>query len=159
MTSSRPFNLDVLVVRPGVASDAPTLEDFQIKMALETEGLNLDAENVKRGVQRVFLDPPIARYYVTEWNDRIIGCLLICYEWSEWRNGTILWIESVYINPEFRGKGVYKKMYHAIQQMVNNDDGLKGIRLYVKKSNKNAQQVYKKLGMNDDHYLLYEWQK
>lgn len=159
MTSSRPFHLDALIVRPGVAGDATVLEDFQKKMALETEGLSLSADDVKKGVQRVFSDPPIARYYVAEWNGQVIGCLLICYEWSEWRNGTILWIESVYIDPEFRGRGVYKKMYFTIQQMVKEDDGLKGIRLYVEKSNKKAQQVYKKLGMNDDHYLLYEWQK
>ena len=159
MISSKRFNLEEVMVRPGVAADAPILEKFQIQMAQETEGLNLNAAEVKMGVQRVFTDPPIARYYVAEWCGRVMGCLLLCYEWSEWRNGTILWIESVYVDPEFRGKGVYKKMYRAIRQMVNEDDGLKGIRLYVEKSNKSARQVYKRLGMNDDHYILYEWMK
>ena len=159
MTSNRPFNLDTLVVRPGEAGDAPFLEAFQIKMARETEGLELVPDVVQKGVQHVFANPALARYYVSEWEGHVIGCLLIGYEWSEWRNGTILWLASVYVDPPFRGMGVYKKMYRAIQQMVKDDDGLKGIRLYVEKSNKKAQQVYAQLGMNDDHYLLYEWQK
>ena len=159
MTSNKPFNPDKLVVRQATESDASTLVKFQVQMAWETEKLRLNIAEVEQGVNRVFSGLPIAKYYVAEQDNRVIGCLLICYEWSEWRNGTILWIESVYIDPEYRGKGVYKKMYHAVQHLVEQDNGLKGIRLYVEKSNKAAQQVYQKLGMNGDHYRLYEWMK
>ena len=79
------------------------------------------------------------------------------YEWSDWRNGTVLWIQSVYIDKAWRGKGIYKKMYEHIQMIVTKSDDLKGIRLYVDRTNKAAQQVYEKLGMNGEHYQVFEW--
>jgi ribosomal protein S18 acetylase RimI-like enzyme len=81
------------------------------------------------------------------------------YEWSDWRNGTVIWIQSVYIAPNHRGKGVYKTMYEFIQKMVSDDPDLRGIRLYVDKTNHAAQKVYTNLKMNGEHYQVFEWMK
>jgi ribosomal protein S18 acetylase RimI-like enzyme len=81
------------------------------------------------------------------------------FEWSDWRNGTVLWIQSVYVEKAFRGKGVYKMMYAFIRQMVEENADLCGIRLYVDKSNLPAQKVYESLDMNGEHYTVYEWMK
>lgn len=148
-----------MTVRDATPNDLPTIIDFQLRMAIETENLTLDIATVTRGAKEVFTDPSKGKYYVAEENGKVIGCLMTTFEWSEWRNGNMLWIQSVYIDEKFRGQGVFRKLYTHIQKLVNRDQGLKGIRLYVDKKNEEAKGVYQRLGMNGEHYLVYEWMK
>jgi ribosomal protein S18 acetylase RimI-like enzyme len=148
-----------ILIREAKESDIPSLLDFQLKMALETENITLEISSLTLGVHRLFKDPTKGRYYVAEENSEVVGCLMTTYEWSDWRNGSVLWIQSVYVPKEHRSNGVYKKMYSYIQQLVENDPDLKGIRLYVDKTNQAAQHTYSKLGMNGEHYTVYEWMK
>ncbi|MBI1768513.1 MAG: GNAT family N-acetyltransferase [Bacteroidetes bacterium] len=148
-----------MTVREANEKDIPHLLDFQSKMALETENITLDTGSLTFGVNRLFKDPTKGRYYVAEENDKVIGCLMTTYEWSDWRNGTVLWIQSVYVPKDHRGKGVYKSLYEHIKQIVNEDPDLRGIRLYVDKSNHDAKQVYSNLKMNGEHYEVFEWMK
>jgi L-amino acid N-acyltransferase YncA len=147
------------MIREATERDIPSIIDFQLKMALETENVTLDIAKLTHGIHKLFKDSTKGRYYVAKEANEVIGCLMTTYEWSDWRCGTVIWIQSVYITSLHRGKGVYKKMYEHIQQMVMADPDLLGIRLYVDKTNKPAQQVYKKLGMNGEHYQVYEWVK
>ena len=149
----------MIIVREAIAKDIPVLIQFQKNMAWETEKVTLDDATVQLGIQNLFADPAKGKYYVAEEHGTIIGCLMTTFEWSDWRNGNVLWIQSVYIDQSSRGKGVYKKLYEHIQQLVNQDAGLRGIRLYVDKTNKSAQHVYQKLGMNGEHYQVFEWMK
>jgi ribosomal protein S18 acetylase RimI-like enzyme len=148
-----------MIVREASEQDIPSLLDFQLKMALETENITLEISSLTMGVHRIFKDSTKGRYYIAEESGEVVGCLMTTYEWSDWRNGTVLWIQSVYVEKKHRGQGVYKEMYSHIQQLVDADPGLKGIRLYVDKTNMAAQQTYKKLGMNGEHYTVYEWMK
>lgn len=148
-----------MIVREATSQDIPSILDFQLKMALETENVTLEISALTLGVQRMFKDSTKGRYYVAEENNEVIGCLMTTYEWSDWRNGTILWIQSVYVDKPYRGKGVYKELYNFIKQMVQEDPDMTGIRLYVDKTNFSAQEVYKKLGMNGEHYATFEWMK
>jgi L-amino acid N-acyltransferase YncA len=148
-----------MMIREATEKDIPSIIDFQLKMALETENITLEIATLTLGVHKLFKDPTKGRYYVAEEGSEIIGCLMTTYEWSDWRCGNMIWIQSVYIAATHRSKGVYKKMYEYIQQMVMTDPDLRGIRLYVDKTNQAAQQVYEKLGMNGEHYQVYEWMK
>jgi ribosomal protein S18 acetylase RimI-like enzyme len=155
-----------LRIRPGGTNegDAAAIVDFQLRMARETEGLELDRATVVRGVAAVLADPSKGSYWVAEWEaenlpDRIVGSLLTTFEWSDWRDGTVLWIQSVYVLPEERGRGVYRALYEHLRRRVENDPALKGIRLYVDKRNAAAQGVYERLGMSREHYELFEWMK
>jgi L-amino acid N-acyltransferase YncA len=148
-----------ITVREATEKDIPSIIDFQLKMALETENLTLDISALTQGVKRLFRDSTKGRYYVAVENEEVIGCLMTTYEWSDWRCGTVIWIQSVYINDPHRGKGVYKKLYLHIQQMIEADPDICGIRLYVDKTNLAAKEVYTRLGMNGDHYQAYEWMK
>jgi ribosomal protein S18 acetylase RimI-like enzyme len=111
------------------------------------------------GVQQLLKDPSKGKYYVAEANGEALACLMVTFEWSEWRDGNILWIQSVYVSERFRGRGVYAKLYHHIQQIVTDNPDLKGIRLYVDRTNLRAQETYRKLGMNGEHYQVFEWIK
>jgi ribosomal protein S18 acetylase RimI-like enzyme len=144
-------------VRKAKPTELPYIVSFQQKMAMETESLELDTDILNKGVQAVFDDSAKGTYYVAVENDNIIGSLMITYEWSDWRNGQVYWIQSVYVLPEHRGKGVYKQMYLHLKEQVEKTPGIRGLRLYVEKDNVNAQKVYSKLGMDGEHYKMFEW--
>lgn len=149
-------DVEIREARPG---DAPVIVDFQIRMARSTEGLELDPAIVTRGVAAVFADPAKGTYWVAEAEDRVVGSLLTTFEWSDWRNGTVLWIQSVYVLPEWRRRGIYKSLYEHLKRKVESTPGLRGLRLYVDLRNTAAQQVYERLGMTREHYQMYEWLK
>ena len=146
-------------VRKATIKDLDKLIGFQLEMARETEGVELHLETVVQGVKAVLSDPNKGNYYVAETNGKVVGSLLTTFEWSDWRNGTILWIQSVYVMPQYRRRGVYRSMYAHIKSMVLSSDNLKGIRLYADKSNISAHKTYENLGMNQDHYITFEWLK
>jgi GNAT superfamily N-acetyltransferase len=146
-------------IRPGLLFDISTIADFQMKMALETENLKLDLPTVEKGVAAVFDDPAKGKYWLAEADGEVVGCLLTVPEWSDWRNGTVLWIHSVYVKENFRKAGVYRRLYSHLKEMVETSSDLRGLRLYVDKTNEKAQKVYEVLGMSGEHYHLYEWMK
>ena len=140
-------------------TDVPAIVRFQLAMARETEGLELDCDVCTAGVRAVFEHPERGLYYVGEINQMVVGSLLITYEWSDWRNGVVWWIQSVYVLPQFRRQGIYGGLYSCIQAMARADESVRAIRLYVDRRNVAAQRVYESLEMNGDHYQVFEWLK
>jgi GNAT superfamily N-acetyltransferase len=149
----------MIKIRKAKLGDSESIVELQLQMAQETEGLELNRDVVTKGVRGVFEEPARGTYWVAEEKDKILGVLLAIPEWSDWRNGTVLWIHSLYIVPEARMSGIFKKLYLNLKQQVMQSPELVGLRLYVDRQNKSAQRVYDKLGMNKDHYELYEWLK
>lgn len=145
------------IVRLGKREDIGAIVGFQLAMAWETEEFALDKETVIAGVTAVFDDPGKGRYWVTEDKGKVIGSLLTLPEWSDWRNGQVWWIHSVYITPSHRKQGVFRAMYNQLKEETYSDPTARGLRLYVDKRNHKAQAVYQSLGMNDEHYSLFEW--
>lgn len=145
--------------REGIRDDAESIISFQVAMASETENIELDRETCRRGVAAVFDNPSLGRYFVAEEDGRVVGSLLITYEWSDWRAGMVWWIQSVYVVPELRRQGVYRGLYEHVKTIAESDESLRGIRLYVDRRNTRAQGVYETLGMNGEHYLVFEWMK
>jgi ribosomal protein S18 acetylase RimI-like enzyme len=150
---------DALVVRPATPADVPALIDFQLRLGRESESLELDPAVLREGVAGVFADPRRGRYWVAEAVERVVGCLLTTFEWSDWRAGTIVWVQSVYVDPAARRRGVYRRLYERLRQDVEASPDLKGIRLYVDRTNAAAQRTYERLGMSREHYEMYEWLK
>lgn len=148
-----------MLVRKAKPEDLNSILEFQLAMARETEGIDLERSIVEKGLTAVLKDSTKGNYYVAEIKGKVIGSLLTTFEWSDWRNGTVLWIQSVYVVPEFRRKGVYSKLYEHVKNHVLENNDLKGIRLYADKSNEGAHKVYQKLGMTPDHYITFEWLK
>ncbi len=148
--------INIKEAHPG---DVELISLFQERMALETENLKLDPDILRRGVSAVFSDPVKGCYYIAEIDGKIAGSLLITYEWSDWRNGMILWIQSVYVLPQYRKNAVFRHLYHHIKKMVEDDPNYHGIRLYVDRANKRAMNIYNRCGLNGSHYHLFEWMK
>ena len=148
-----------VMYRSAQPSDRDVIVDFQVAMARETEDVSLDRDICTRGVAAVLADPSRGRYYVAESAGRVVASLLLTYEWSDWRNGMVWWIQSVFVIPEMRGQRVYAGLYEHVKQLAESDDAIRGIRLYVDRRNTRAQQVYTRLGMNGEHYQVFEWMK
>jgi predicted GNAT family acetyltransferase len=148
-----------LFIRKAVPADKVIIIEFQLKMAYETEHILLEKDILTKGVEAVFKDTSKGCYYVAVSGQEIIGSLMTTPEWSDWRNRTILWIQSVYVRPEYRNKGVFSLLYHELKTNIENDPAIGGLRLYVDRSNINAQSVYSRVGMDGDHYQVFEWMK
>jgi GNAT superfamily N-acetyltransferase len=148
-----------ILFREAAQDDVPAIIEFQLAMARETEELELDRATLTKGVHALFADPKLGRYYVAEDDGRVVGSLMITYEWSDWRNGMVWWIQSVYVVPDYRRRGVYAGLYAYVKKIVEPDPAIRGIRLYVDNRNATAQQVYARLGMEGEHYRVFEWMK
>jgi ribosomal protein S18 acetylase RimI-like enzyme len=146
-------------IRKAEPRDAAAIADFNRAMALETEGRALIPDIVAAGVLRLLSDSSLGFYVVAEREGKLVGCLMVTNEWSDWRNGLFWWIQSVYIDPGARRQGVYRRMYDFVRQLALADPGICGFRLYVEKHNAVAQQTYRSLGMAQTDYLIYEEMK
>ena len=142
-------------IRLATPADAGALIEFNAAMALETEGKELLTDVIGAGV-RSLLGNPAAGFYLLAEQDSVVASLMITKEWSDWRNGTFWWIQSVYVRPEFRRQGVYKNLYRHVQELAANDPKVCGFRLYVERENSRAQATYSALGMKQTHYLVFE---
>ncbi|MBN1356762.1 GNAT family N-acetyltransferase [bacterium] len=145
-----------LLVRHAGIEDVERIAGYNIKMAWETERRKLPQNQVVRGVRAVIDRPEYGFYLIALSEEQPVGSLMVTMEWSDWRNGIFWWIQSVYVQPEFRGRGVYRSLYDRVKQLAQDKGGVCGFRLYVEKENHVARNVYEKLGMSPTSYSIYE---
>ncbi len=143
-------------IREANTDDANTIAGFNQLIARETEGKELDEKTILAGVSRLLADRSRGRYWLAEVDGRVVGQTMVTYEWSDWRNGNVWWIQSVYVLGEFRRQGIFSALYAAVESLAREDQDACGIRLYVEKQNKRAQATYRALGMQGDTYLVME---
>ncbi|MFV7760695.1 GNAT family N-acetyltransferase [Shewanella algae] len=145
-----------MLIRKGTPKDTEALVAFNQAMAQETEGLALDSDTLSRGVSTLLENPAKGFYLVAEIEGEIAGSLMVTFEWSDWRAADYYWIQSVYIKPEHRQKGIYRALYQKVKTLAEKQGGAASFRLYVEQENTRAQQTYQSLGMSQSHYLMYE---
>jgi len=143
-------------ITKGIKGDEKIIAQFQVDMAMESEDLALDLETVIRGVTAGIEDPSKGTYFVAR-NEQgsPIGSLFLTKEWSDWTCRWYWWIQSVYVVPEYRRKGVFTSLFNAVDSAAK-EEGVRSIRLYVDRTNSSAQECYHKQGMHESHYLMYE---
>lgn len=143
-------------IRAATVSDQAVIVDFNSRMAEETEGRRLNPRQIGSGVEALLSDPAKGRYWIATIDGEIAGQIMVTYEWSDWRDGMLWWIQSVYVPPAFRRKGVFSAMYRHVESLARSDRDACGLRLYVEKSNRRAQDTYRNLGMAAPGYLVME---
>lgn len=146
----------MITVRAAVPGDAAFLAEGNTLMAWETERVRLEPDRVLAGVRAVFANPERGFYLVAEDDGKPVGQLLITYEWSDWRNGVFWWIQSVYTLSAHRGKGVFRALYAAVETMMRERGDVCGLRLYVEAHNEAAQATYRRCGMAETVYRMFE---
>jgi ribosomal protein S18 acetylase RimI-like enzyme len=145
-----------LKIREAAVSDAQLIAAFNLRLAEESEGLRLDAAIVQAGVTAMLKDPAKGLYYVAEAQGAVVGQVMITYEWSDWRNGNIWWIQSVYVKPEFRRAGVFRALFNHLRNLAQTRQDVCSLRLYVHAENTRASQSYERLGMTRTQYEVFE---
>lgn len=143
-------------IREARPADWPAVAEFNRLLALETEAKALDIQFVEPGVRRLIGNPSLGRYFLAEASDRVIGQLAITFEWSDWRNGMLWWLQSVYVASGWRGRGVFRSLYQYVENLGRRDPDVCGIRLYVDERNTPAHGVYEALGFTRTGYLVLE---
>jgi ribosomal protein S18 acetylase RimI-like enzyme len=150
-------NKSNISIRFANQGDIEALVQFNLLMARETEAKELNPATLTQGVGTLIANEQNGFYVVAETAEqRVVGSLLVTYEWSDWRNGLFWWIQSVYVDANFRRSGIYRRMYEFVKQRAAEKGGVCGFRLYVEKENSVAQKTYQSLGMKETHYLMYE---
>ncbi|HET7593530.1 MAG TPA: GNAT family N-acetyltransferase [Rhodanobacteraceae bacterium] len=142
-----------LTIRAATTADIPFLVECNAAMALETEHKALVRDTLTRGTRAVFDDPCRGFYLVAERDGEVAGCLLVTYEWSDWRNGDWWWFQSVYVVPAARRSGVFRALYAEVERRAR-AAGAVGLRLYVERDNARARQTYLSLGMEEEPYRM-----
>ena len=145
-----------MLVRPATPADLPTIVEFNSLLAVESEGKTLDRVNLEPGVRSVLADPNKGRYLIAEVDGQVAGQLMHTYEWSDWRNGFIWWLQSVYVRPEFRRRGVFRALFEELRRQAEADPGVVGLRLYVEENNHRAHETYRNLGLDPGGYFVME---
>ena len=143
-------------IRQAALADAPVITEFNLQLAAETEDLRLDPACVQEGVAAMLKDPAKGIYYVAEVGEAVVGQLMVTYEWSDWRNGNLWWIQSVYVKPEFRRAGVFRLLFKHLQDLARARKDVPALRLYVHADNARARQSYERLGMKHSKYEIFE---
>ncbi|MDF2594408.1 MAG: acetyltransferase [Clostridia bacterium] len=146
-------------IRKATIDDAEVIAAYNYNLAKETEEKILDMETLTKGVRELLKDESKGVYHVCEIDGKVAGQIMYTYEWSDWRNGLFLWVQSVYVDAAYRKQGVFKALYQHIKDMCDGDKHITGIRLYVEKENHTAQNTYQALGMQECNYLIYEYEK
>ena len=146
--------IDIIITK-GQIEDVENIAQFQVDMAMESEGTQLDKDTVTKGVSAAMADENKGLYYIARVDGKAVGSLMLTREWSDWNNGWYWWIQSVYVAPDYRRQGVYKSMYQAVCTDAKQQN-IAQVRLYVDKTNTRGQEVYSSLGMQESHYLIYE---
>jgi GNAT superfamily N-acetyltransferase len=156
--SSSSFNLHAIEikVRQAELSDAAVIAQFNQQLAKETEDLNLEPACIRAGVAALLSDPSKGIYFVAEVEGEVVGQLMITYEWSDWRNGNIWWLQSVYVKEQFRRAGVFRALFDFLRDLAASQTDVRGLRLYMHADNIGARQAYERMGMNLTKYEVFE---
>ncbi len=147
-----------MIIRRALAQDENELAEFNSSIARETEGVELIPEVIGAGVKAMIENPHMGFYLVVELDNGIQASLMVTTEWSDWRNGTIWWMQSVYVHPSYRKQGVFHEIFKHIETIAANTPSIQSLRLYVMKNNETGLKTYQSIGMSSSGYLVYEKQ-
>ena len=143
------------VIREADLDDTQHIVLFNQAMARETEGRELDRKTLTKGVESLLKDPARGRYFVAVKGEEVVGQVMVTTEWSDWRNGQVWWLQSVYVSKRHRRGGVYRMLHEHVREAARSENVI-GIRLYVERDNIPAQETYNALGMVPSQYLMFE---
>jgi len=145
-----------ITVRDATHSDIDAIVDYNCRLAEESEGKALERNVLVAGVRRGMNSPGLCRYFVAEADGRVVGTTMLTYELTDWRDGVIWWLQSVFIEPEYRRHGVFRAIYRHIEKLAHEHPDARALRLYVHRDNARAMRTYESVGMEKAGYELYE---
>lgn len=144
------------LIRAATLSDAAIIAEYNLALAWETESKRLSPDVVARGVYGLLSDDRRGRYFVACEGERVVGQVMHTREWSDWRDGDIWWLQSVYVHPDFRGRGVFRSLLEHLCRLAEVTPQVVGLRLYMETHNEQARKAYLKAGFQPGGYEVFE---
>lgn len=144
------------IVRRARAGDLDGLVARNRALAEESEGKTLDLAAVERGVRAILDDPRRGTYWVVEADGAVRAQCLVNEEPSDWTGGRYWWFQSVYVDEGWRGAGLFRALWDAVESAAIEAGDVAALRLYVVRGNEGARRAYERLGMEETDYLVYE---
>lgn len=80
--------------------------------------------------------------YIFEEDGKNVGYALLSKTFSQEAGGTVIWVEELFILPEYRSRGIGSKFFSFVEQKFEPSR----IRLEVEPDNFGAVKLYKKIG-------------
>lgn len=148
--------MPTIAIRPATTADEAIVVEFNCRLAEETENKQLDRATVQLGVRAILANSRHGRYFLASVGDQIVGQMMHTFEWSDWRNGEIWWLQSVYVHADFRRQGVFRSLIQHLQAEATASPNVVGLRLYVEEHNTTAQATYEQLGLKLAGYVVME---
>ncbi len=146
-------------IRQATTNDGAIIAEGNRRLAWESEHKTLTPDVVRAGVAAALADPAgRGPYYLAIENGSVIGQCQVTFEWSDWRNCWIWWLQNVYVRPEARGRGVFRALAEHVQRLAMDAGNVWAVRLYVAKENAAARQVYSRLGFRMEEYDMMNWE-
>ena len=141
-------------VRLATSDDAAVIASHNVALANESEGYSLDQDTALEGVTMLLQQAEKGFYMVAEDGDVLIGQVMITFEWSDWRARDIWWLQSIYVKPQWRRKGVMRALISAVSRLAAKQH-VHELRLYVHMDNDAAIQAYRHMQMQKLTYFVF----
>ena len=110
---------------------------------------NGSEEIFEADVENCVNDSPYLEGFVFEENGEILGYGMIAKSFSTEFGKPCIWVEDLYLEPEYRGQGIGSKFFEYLEQ--NYTDCI--FRLEVEEENERAIHVYEKNGFDVLPYM------
>ena len=141
-------SMEQFMVKNMTTEDISTFISFQKIMAKETEGVNLDDSSIAGALEYLINDDSYGKAFMAKLgpNGVSVGTCYINYGYDVLSNKFTIWVQSVFVHPEYRKKGIFSKIFNHLE-LVARQLNASRISLFVDFSNLPAQKVYEKMGM------------
>lgn len=110
---------------------------------------NVSAKHFEDAFDYALAENPYCRIFILEYDSKIAGYGNIAFTYSIEAGGKVVWLEELYIKPQFQRKGLGKEFFDHVQTNYP----AKRFRLEVTASNVDAIKLYKHLGYENLNYI------
>lgn len=142
-------------IEPATIADLPALAEFTVREALEAENRELSRPVVEKGIRAGLENRELARYWVLKTQDLTpIASISVVREWSDWNAGFYWWIQSLFIQHEYRGQGLLQALFTHVQNEARRTGAVE-LRLYAHRENRRACRAYEREGFRSSPYQIF----
>jgi len=132
--------------------------DF-IKMCMDfynTDGVDhsIPVSNMEKTFNLLMEGLDFAKAYVCEKNNKTVGYILLALTYSNEAGGMVVWLDEIYVKPEFRSQGIGSELIDFVIEKYKNK--IARFRLEITESNIGAKKLYLSKGFKDLSYRQME---